>query len=233
MTTADLENDPLVVFAEPYNTLILDGKSFKSPIPEIQGLAPKSNIRAWVDRKAFIHNMGHATAAYYGHFLHPDYVYLYQVLDDKKVFDFTREAMRQSADILLGAYPEDFTPKDLESHIDDLLHRFRNRALKDTVFRVGQDLPRKLGSDDRFMGAIHLAVNSKKPYDKILEAMAYGFFFDANDDSDHPSSSDLSFLRMVDQNFENTLIDKCGYDGLIDCPIVVKLGQMVNRLRIF
>ena len=28
-----LEKDPLMVFAEPYNTLILDGKGFKSPIP--------------------------------------------------------------------------------------------------------------------------------------------------------------------------------------------------------
>ena len=66
MPLAELEKDPLVVFAEPYNTLILDGKGFKSPIPEIKGLAPKNNIKAWVDRKAFIHNLGHATAAYYG-----------------------------------------------------------------------------------------------------------------------------------------------------------------------
>ena len=34
---AELDKDPLVVFAEPYNTLILDGKGFKSPIPDING----------------------------------------------------------------------------------------------------------------------------------------------------------------------------------------------------
>ena len=55
---AEFEKDPLVVFAEPYNTLILDGKGFKSPIPNVKGLAPKDNIQAWVDRKAFIHNLG-------------------------------------------------------------------------------------------------------------------------------------------------------------------------------
>ena len=69
---AETEKDPLVVFAEPYNSLILDGKGFKSPIPEVKGLEPKSNIKAWVDRKAFIHNLGHATAAYYGFYLHPE-----------------------------------------------------------------------------------------------------------------------------------------------------------------
>ena len=35
--------------------------------PDVKGLAPKKNIKAWVDRKAFIHNLGHATAAYYGY----------------------------------------------------------------------------------------------------------------------------------------------------------------------
>ena len=152
---AELEKDPLVVFAESYNTLIVDRKGFKSPIPEIKGLAPKNNIKAWVDRKAFIHNMGHATAAYYGYALHPEAVYMYEVLDDPEVLQFTRAVMLQSADILLAAYPDDFTAIDLISHIDDLISRFRNKALRDTIFRVGQDLARKLGADDRFMGAIH------------------------------------------------------------------------------
>jgi mannitol-1-phosphate 5-dehydrogenase len=85
MPLAEAEKDPLMVFAEPYNTLILDGKGFKSPVPDVSGLAPKNNIKAWVDRKAFIHNLGHATAAYYGYFHHPDATYMYEVLDDEKV----------------------------------------------------------------------------------------------------------------------------------------------------
>ncbi|MEI6142075.1 MAG: NAD-binding protein, partial [Mariniphaga sp.] len=160
---AELEKDPLVVFAEAYNTLILDAKGFKSPIPQIKGLAPKSNIKAWVDRKAFIHNLGHATAAYYGYALHPDAVYLYEVLEDPKVLHFTREVMLQSADILRAAYPDDFTAADLEVHIDDLVSRFRNKALKDTIFRVGCDLYRKLGPEDRLMAPINAAIKLHKP----------------------------------------------------------------------
>jgi mannitol-1-phosphate 5-dehydrogenase len=51
MTKRDLLDDMLQVFAEPYNTLILNKKGFKNPIPEIKGLAPKDNMKAWVDRK--------------------------------------------------------------------------------------------------------------------------------------------------------------------------------------
>ena len=58
MTLAELEKNPLMVYAEHYNTLMIDRIGFKSPIPDIKGLAPKDNIKAWVDCKAFIHNLG-------------------------------------------------------------------------------------------------------------------------------------------------------------------------------
>lgn len=231
MTIADLEKDPLVVFAEPYNTLILDGKGFKCPIPEIKGLAPKNNIKAWVDRKAFIHNLGHATASYYGHYFHPKAVYIYEVLDDKRVFDFTRGVMLQSAEILLAAYPDDFTLTDLVDHIDDLLYRFRNKALKDTIYRVGQDLTRKLGYDDRFMGAIHLAILHKKPFDKILKAMSYGFCFNAPDESGFSSENDLSFIKQIGEDFENTAIDKLGFDPVKDRSVINGLKQQYESLN--
>ena len=67
MTAADLAEDPLQVFAEPYNTLILDQKGFRGELPDIPDLALKKHMKAWVDRKVFIHNLGHATAAYCGY----------------------------------------------------------------------------------------------------------------------------------------------------------------------
>ena len=64
MHDKDLAVDPLVLYAEPYNTLILSKKGFKGPVPDMEGLEPKENIKAWVDRKRFIHNLGHAAVAY-------------------------------------------------------------------------------------------------------------------------------------------------------------------------
>jgi mannitol-1-phosphate 5-dehydrogenase len=219
----ELEKEPLVVFAEAYNMLILDAKGFKSPIPQIKGLAPKSNIKAWVDRKAFIHNLGHATAAYYGYTLHPELVYLYEVLEDPEVLLFTRAVMLQSADILVTAYPDDFTFSDLEAHINDLINRFRNKALKDTIFRVGMDLVRKLGHDDRFMGSIHLGMQYKMPYDLILKAMSFGFFFKAKDEGGTGFTSDSKFLKSLEKNFESSLTEILGYDPVIDHPVIEKL----------
>lgn len=226
---AELEKDPLVVFAEPYNTLILDRKGFKSPIPEITGLAPKNNIKAWVDRKAFIHNLGHATAAYYGHFLHPEAVYMYEVLDDSEVSHFTRAVMLQSADILRAAYPEEFTVSDLEDHINDLINRFRNKALRDTIFRVGQDLVRKLGVDDRFMGSIHLAMEYRMPFDVILKAMSFGLFFRAKDEAGNYFPTDISFLNSLDADIETTLTEFLGCNHVIDSLVIQELIRQFRR----
>jgi len=230
MPLAELEKDPLVIFAEPYNTLILDAKAFRNPIPDVNGLAPKSNIKAWVDRKAFIHNLGHATAAYYGHYYYPGMTYMYEILDHVEVKDFTRSVMLQSADILLTAYPDDFTQSDLEEHIDDLINRFRNRALGDTIFRVGQDLQRKLSSNDRFMGAIHLGMQYSKPYNLILKAMSYGFVFTAKDESGKSLPADTDFRKSAKKDLRKTLTGMLGFDPGTDQYVIDELKKYLNGL---
>ena len=220
MPLAESEKDPLMVFAEPYNSLILDRKGFRAPIPEVAGLSPKADIKAWVDRKAFIHNLGHATAAYYGHYLHPEIVYLYELLDHPEIFAFTRAVMLQSAATLVECHPNDFTINDLTRHTDNLIARFRNKALKDTVFRVGQDLTRKLAEGDRFMGAIRLAIKTEMPFDLILKAMSYGFYFRAVDEEGMATPSDTAFLEHLETNFEGAMTDELYFDPLNDRMII-------------
>lgn len=228
---SELEKDPLVVFAEPYNTLIVNQKGFKAPIPDVKGLAPKENIKAWVDRKAFIHNLGHATAAYYGHYKHPEATYMYEVLANSNIYSFTRETMLQSAQMLQFVYPNDFSFPDLIAHVDDLLIRFQNKALKDTVFRVGQDLVRKLGSNDRFMGAIHLARKVGMAHDRIIRAMAYGFCFDAKDENGKQLLSDAELVESVATDFKSSLTEKLGFDALEDLPTMKQLKKYYDQIE--
>src|SRR5690606_4041140 len=44
MTAEELKNDPLLILAEPYNTLILDKRGFKGQIPGVTGLSRKENM---------------------------------------------------------------------------------------------------------------------------------------------------------------------------------------------
>ena len=226
----EIKKDPLVVFAEPYNTLILDTKGFRNPIPDVKGLAPKENIKAWVDRKAFIHNLGHATAAYYGYYLHPEMIYMYEILDDEKVADFTRKVMLQSAAILAKAYPADLPLSDLEEHVDDLISRFRNKALQDTVYRVGSDLIRKLGIDDRFMGAISLAVEYGMPYNLIVKATAYGFRFKAEDERGLMFQDDIKFHDTAEKDLNSTFTSLLNFDPVRESKIISEITLCLKEI---
>jgi mannitol-1-phosphate 5-dehydrogenase len=101
--------------------------------------------------------------------------------------------MNQSARILLKKYPDEFTGEQLEDHINDLLDRFQNRALRDTVFRVGSDLKRKLGPEDRLTYPLREGLRLGIPADRILYALVCGFYFRAKDEngSYHPNDQVL------------------------------------------
>lgn len=231
------EDDPLLVFAESYHTLILDKIGFKNEIPNINGLLPKENMKAWVDRKIFIHNLGHATTAYLGHIAYPSATYLYEVLLDNNLAERVRNTMLQAADILLKKYPSEFTKDKLLEHVDDLLRRFRNQALGDTIFRVGCDLQRKLGKDDRLAGAIHLAQQFKLPYELILEAVICGCNFKATDQDGYRLPADIQFDKIYKTDLNNVLREVCGFDESIDkklfkkAKLLRKIGYNTDNIR--
>lgn len=231
MTQKDLQQDILQVFAEPYNTLILDKKTFKNPIPEIKGLAPKENMKAWVDRKLFIHNLGHAATAFLGYIYNPKFIYLYEALEVREIYAEVRSVMQQSATALLKKYPAEFTKESLQDHIDDLLARFQNRSLGDTLFRVGCDLQRKLGSDDRLAGAIKLAIEMNLPYGKILKALVCGCRFRATDENGKMLDSDVEFTRIYQTGIRNVLIQICDFDEMQDKDLIEEAVQSDQNLK--
>ncbi len=220
MLKKDVEQDILQVFAEPYNTLILDKKGFKNPVPDIEGLAPKDNMKAWVDRKLFIHNLGHAATAYLGYQKNPQWKYIWEVLGDEKIKDQVRETMMESAQILMAIYTYEFSFGQLMDHIEDLLTRFENKALGDTVFRVGCDLQRKLGRNDRLAGAIVNAQKTGLSYHLILQALAAGFTFRATDEDNCMHPGDIEFAQLFKENgYKAILSNICGFDPVKDKQI--------------
>lgn len=232
MLKKDMDEDILQVFAEPYNNLILDKKGFKNAIPVIDGLSPKENIKAWVDRKLFIHNLGHVTTAYLGYLYNPDFVYLYEALAVPEIKMNARETMLQAANILMKRYPDEFRTNDLILHIDDLMARFQNKALGDTIYRVGCDLKRKLSGQDRLAGAIHLGLELKMPYDLILKSLISGCHFMAADEQGNRLQDDDKFIENYTKNgIENILIEVCGFDKEIHKSVIIEAIKFEEEIK--
>lgn len=189
--------NPLILRSEPYNDLIVDQKAFHHPLPPSKDIHAVHPIAAYVDRKLFIHNMGHSAAAYLGFALHPDRLTIAEVLKDGSTRSQVEEAMKESRDVLLALYPGVFTPSDLDDHIQDLLRRFSNHALGDTVHRVGRDLKRKLRFDDRLLGIIIEAQKLGMHWEGIGRMYVKALSFEAPDAGGTPFLDDVRFLSSL------------------------------------
>lgn len=228
MRQSDLEVDPLWVFAEPYNRLILDRRAFLNPIPEVPGLAPMDNMKAYVDRKLFIHNLGHAASAYFGYLAAPDRPLICDVLEIAEVRARARAAMMQSADALCVEYPDEFDRPKLEEHVDDLLRRFANRALGDSVYRVGRDLYRKLAREDRLVGALYLATRHGLPTEAMAPTVVAATQFRARDENGAFFPSDERFFNEeVPLGLEAILTRVCGLSA--SHPVEARVREAVLR----
>ncbi len=149
------DGDPMRVCVERYGYLPTDKAAFKGEIPEIRNMVPFAPFDFFIKRKLYIHNMGHATCAYLGDLMGLEYIY--QSVDVPEIRLIVHNAMLESAMALSKKYG--VALDGILLHINDLLHRFTNAALKDTCARVGGDPGRKLSPEDRLIGSATLALN--------------------------------------------------------------------------
>jgi mannitol-1-phosphate 5-dehydrogenase len=206
--------DPLTVYAEAYNTLIVDRKGFLNGVPPVPGLSAKENMKAYVDRKSFIHNLGHAALAYFAHMVEPAMVYTYEAVRDPELRTWVKSAMQESGRLLILMYPGEFDAVAQEEHIDDLLQRFGNEALGDTIFRVGRDLGRKLSAGDRVVAP--LLENEKRglPAPYTMMALACGLFFLPQDQEGRIHEPDRAVVEGAKLSGpEKILTGVCGLTG--------------------
>lgn len=141
--------NPLRIAVEEYCVLPVDQAAFRGSVLEIPNMVPFTPFHYYIERKLFVHNMGHAVCAYLGQIL--GYTHIWESIGDPLVRLLAQNAMLESAGALSKKYHVDCVP--LLQHISDLLRRFGNRALGDTCARVGADIPRKLARLDRLTGA--------------------------------------------------------------------------------
>lgn len=205
------KKDPLEVWGEAYNQILADKEGFVNELPEIKGLVLKNNFSAYMDRKLFIHNLGHAASAYFG-FL-KNKTAIWECMADKKIREETKHVMQEAGRALIKHYPSEFNEKNIDDHIEDLLNRFGNKMLGDTVFRVGRDLKRKLSSDDRCIGALRLIVNNGGNPEPVCRVIAAALCFKAKDESGNLFPDDEDFHKELNNKGINFMLaDVCGLD---------------------
>ena len=194
--------DPLHVAAEDYNILPVDLRAFRGPIPAIDGLRPVEKFQAHEERKLYAHNCGHALAAYFGR--REGCEYIWQVVEAPELRSRVERGLWEAGDALCRKHG--FSREEHSCHLAQLLARFANRALGDTVARVGRDPVRKLGPTDRLVGAARLAEEYGSRPEVIAEGIAAAMEFTAPGD---PSADELAHM-LATGGPERVMAEVCG-----------------------
>lgn len=191
-----LAEDPLLVLAEPYAELPVDGLSWIGEKPPVPGLLLKGNFAGYVARKLFIHNGGHALLAYEG--FQKGHEYIWQAAEDAELVAHLMGYWKEVGDALIKRWG--FSEAEERQHEADLLQRFRNRELGDTVYRVGRDLQRKVRQDDRLVGAAYLCREAFPEQDvpeAVCRAIALAYAYNEPRDPTAPAVQQVIQIRGI------------------------------------
>lgn len=139
-----------------------------------------SNLTAYVERKLYTLNTGHAITAYLGS-LH-NLPTIVAAIQHPAIQHVVRGAMHESGAALLCKYPGLFTEADHAAYIDTIQTRFMNPNISDDVARVGREPLRKLGRSDRLLGPAYMAREYGLPIDHLARGIAAAMLYDNAED---------------------------------------------------
>ena len=186
-------DDPLMVYADSYNTLVVSADGWCGEAPQFPELYLAASITAYIDRKLFIHNLAHCALAYLGYRMLPENKYIHQIAGNEAVRSGVEKLINVSAAALVKEYPQEFTSANMQQYQNDVFERISNPALRDTVWRVGRDIPRKLGRADRIVGSLLLALRHGLTGSFHAQLYAAALSFYACDEQGAPAPVDRQF----------------------------------------
>ena len=230
------EKNLLAVCVEQYCELPVDKNAFKGEIPEIKNMVPFAPFDFFIRRKLFMHNMSHALTAYFGAL--KGYTYIWEAAADAEIKLMALRALTESSRALSKEYGVPL--EELLCFSENLLSRFENKLLGDTVERVGRDTKRKLSENDRFVGAARLCEKHGIAPVNILAGLAAGLHFaPAGDEASIEVSGDAKSMGV-----SHALSTYCGVDAASGLTARVedvynkiaenaKMSEIISSLQIY
>jgi mannitol-1-phosphate 5-dehydrogenase len=169
----------LDVVVEKFYEWNVEEKSFKGTIPVIEGMNLADNLMAYIERKLFTLNTGHAITAYIGNL--KGYSTIDESIADEKIYNVVKNAMKESG---LGLVEKHKLDKEAHfKYIDKIIKRFKNPYLKDDVSRVGREPLRKLSDSDRLIKPLMTARGFNLSVDNLLLGVGAALHYNNAEDA--------------------------------------------------
>lgn len=205
--------NPLDVTVENYYEWNVEEAGFKGEIPKIKGMNLVGNLEAYIERKLFTLNTGHASTAYLGSL--KGYNTIDQSINDTEIEEQVRKIMQESGEALIAKFG--FNKEDHFAYIEKIIKRFKNPYLQDDVKRVGREPIRKLSVNERFVKPINTALEYNLPIDNLLIGLAAALNF--------RNEEDKQAVEMQDD------IKNLGIEKTIEKVTEIKDEKIIEKIK--
>lgn len=173
-----VEGEPLAVTVEEFSEWIVDRGQLKGWTHDIPGMELTDNLMAFVERKLFTLNTGHAITAYLG--FEQGMPTIRDAIENASILAVVKAAMEESGAVLIRRYG--FDPAKHAAYIEKILGRFANPFIRDDVARVGREPLRKLGKGDRLIRPLLGTLEYGLPHANLVKGIAAALHY--RNDSD-------------------------------------------------
>lgn len=181
-------DDVLHVKVEPFFEWVIDSTQLNQEL-HLKNVVFTDNLNAFIERKLFTVNTGHASVAYKAYPL--GYKTIGEAMKDAFVYQHVLNVLHETGALLCLKYK--FSHEDHEAYIQKTLKRFMNPAIIDEVIRVGRSPLRKLSINDRFIKPFAECVEAGLPVDALKKAIYTVLDFAVIED---PEANELQELRL-------------------------------------
>ncbi|GKU84701.1 mannitol-1-phosphate 5-dehydrogenase [Niallia sp. NCCP-28] len=188
----------LDVLVEPFSEWVVDEMELKGVKPDIKGAHFVDNLQAYIERKLFTVNTGHAATAYLGNA--QNYTTIAETISNKELEEKVLRVLEETGKVLVEKY--NFNPEEHNQYIYKIIGRFSNSHIIDDVKRVGRSPLRKLGKNDRLVApALEYLEVFKVIPNNLVDVMAAALSFYSEDDQESVQLQQLISEKGVLQAF--------------------------------
>ena len=187
-------DEKLLVKVEPYAEWDVDSKGVVGELPPIKGMTLVDNLGAYIERKLFTVNTGHASIAYLAYQKGlPD---ISSAMRDEEIVTAARAVWAETSALLIDKY--NFDPAVHQKYVETTEVRFKNPEISDEVTRVARGPKRKLSASDRLVSPATQLLERGKTPDALAKVIAAALKFDYAEDAEAVEVQDFIKANGMD-----------------------------------
>ncbi len=177
---AQKNDEKLLVKVEEFAEWDVDSNGVVGEIPEIKGMTLVDNLNAYIERKLFTVNTGHASIAYLAY--QRGIKDISAAMKDEEIVQAARDVWAETSALLIDKYK--FSPAVHRRYVQTAENRFANPYLSDEVTRVARGPKRKLSPKDRLVSPASQLIERGLNPEALAKVIAAAFKFDFTEDAE-------------------------------------------------